>query len=87
MRAAGAGIGGFFTPTGAGTKLAEGKETRIIDGKEYVFEKPLKGDAALIKADTADRWGNLTFRFAARNFAHHDGDGSGPDNCASAADR
>ena len=69
MRAAGAGIGGFFTPTGAGTKLAEGKETRIIDGKEYVFEKPLKGDAALIKADTADRWGNLTFRFAARNFA------------------
>ena len=69
MRAAGAGIGGFFTPTGAGTKLAEGKETRIIDGKEYVFEKPLKGDVALIKADTADRWGNLTFRFAARNFA------------------
>jgi 3-oxoadipate CoA-transferase alpha subunit len=69
MRAAGAGIGGFFTPTGAGTLLAEGKETRIIDGTEYVFEKPLKGDVALIKADTADRWGNLTFRFAARNFA------------------
>lgn len=69
MRAAGAGIGGFFTPTGAGTLLAEGKETRMIDGKEHVFEKPLKGDVALIKADTADRWGNLTFRFAARNFA------------------
>ncbi len=69
MRAAGAGIGGFFTTTGAGTRLAEGKETRVIDGKEYVFEKPLKGDVALIKADSADRWGNLTFRFAARNFA------------------
>jgi 3-oxoadipate CoA-transferase, alpha subunit len=69
MRAAGAGIGGFFTRTGAGTQLAEGKETRMIEGKEYVFEKPLKGDVALIKADTADRWGNLTFRFAARNFA------------------
>jgi len=69
MRAAGAGIGGFFTPTGAGTQLAEGKETRFIDGKEHVFERPLKGDVALIKADTADRWGNLTFRFAARNFA------------------
>ena len=68
MRAAGAGIGGFFTPTGAGTLLAEGKETRMIDGKEHVFEKPLKGDVALIKADTADRWGNLTYRKAARNF-------------------
>jgi 3-oxoadipate CoA-transferase alpha subunit len=69
MRAAGAGIGGFFTPTAAGTKLAEGKETRVIDGREYVFEKPLKGDVALIKAETADRWGNLTFRQTARNFA------------------
>ncbi len=69
MRAAGAGIGGFFTPTAAGTKLAEGKETRMIDGRAYVFEKPLKGDVALIKAELADRWGNLTFRFAARNFA------------------
>jgi len=69
MRAAGAGLGGFFTPTAAGTKLAEGKETRVIDGREYVFEKPLKGDVALIKAETADRWGNLTFRLAARNFA------------------
>ena len=69
MRAAGAGIGGFFTPTAAGTKLAEGKETRVIDGREYVFEKPLPGDVALIKAETADRWGNLTYRMAARNFA------------------
>ena len=69
MRAAGAGIGGFFTRTAAGTKLAEGKETRVIDGHEYVFEKPLKGDVALIKAETADRWGNLTYRMAARNFA------------------
>jgi 3-oxoadipate CoA-transferase alpha subunit len=69
MRAAGAGIGGFFTPTAAGTQLAEGKETRMIDGREYVFEKPLKGDVALIKAETADRWGNLTFRLTARNFA------------------
>ena len=69
MRAAGAGIGGFFTPTAAGTKLADGKETRTIDGRQHVFEKPLKGDVALIKAETADRWGNLTFRLAARNFA------------------
>jgi 3-oxoadipate CoA-transferase alpha subunit len=69
MRAAGAGIGGFYTPTAVGTKLAEGKETRTIDGRDYVFEKPLKGDVALIKAQTADRWGNLTFRLTARNFA------------------
>ena len=69
MRAAGAGIGGFFTPTAAGTKLAEGKETRVIEGREYVFEKPLKGDVALIKAEVADRWGNLLYRQTARNFA------------------
>lgn len=68
MRAAAAGIGGFYTPTAAGTKLAEGKESRTIDGREYVLEKPLKGDVALVKADRADRWGNLTFRLAARNF-------------------
>src|SRR5437879_8011212 len=68
MRAAGAGIGGFYTPTAAGTKLAEGKETRIIDGRAYVLEQPLKGNVALIKAETADRWGNLTYRLAARNF-------------------
>jgi 3-oxoadipate CoA-transferase, alpha subunit len=69
MRAAGAGIGGFFTPTAAGTKLGEGKETRVIDGRPHVFETPLRGDVALIKADTADRWGNLTFHLSARNFA------------------
>ncbi len=68
MRAAAAGIGGFYTPTAAGTKLAAGKETRVIDGREYVLEKPLKGDVALVKADKADRWGNLTYRLAARNF-------------------
>ena len=69
MRAAGAGIGGFFTPTAAGTKLAEGKESRMINGREYILEQPLKGNVALIKAEFADRWGNLTFRFAGRNFA------------------
>lgn len=68
MRAAGAGLGGFYTPTGAGTKLAEGKEQRVIDGRLYVFEKPLKGDVALIRAERADRWGNLVYRKAARNF-------------------
>lgn len=69
MRAAGAGIGGFYTPTAVGTKLAEGKEVRTLDGREYVLEKPLKGDVALIKAELADRWGNLTYRLSARNFA------------------
>jgi 3-oxoadipate CoA-transferase alpha subunit len=68
MRAAGAGIGGFFTPTSAGTKLGEGKETRVIDGRAHVFEKPLRGDVALIKADLADRWGNLTYHLAGRQF-------------------
>lgn len=68
MRAAGSGIGGFFTPTGYGTRLAEGKETRMIDGRGYVFETPLKADVALVKAMSADRWGNLTYRSAGRNF-------------------
>lgn len=68
IRAAGAGIGGFFTPTGYGTELARGKETRIIDGRGYVFETPIHADFALIKAERGDRWGNLTFRKAARNF-------------------
>ncbi|MFJ1301495.1 3-oxoacid CoA-transferase subunit A [Pseudomonadota bacterium AL_CKDN230030165-1A_HGKHYDSX7] len=68
LRAAGAGLGGFFTPTGAGTELAQGKETRVIDGREYVFERALPGDFALVKADQADRWGNLTYRMSARNF-------------------
>lgn len=68
LRAAGAGIGGFFTATGYGTELAKGKETRIIDGKGYVLESPLYGDVALIKAERGDRWGNLVYRKAARNF-------------------
>jgi 3-oxoadipate CoA-transferase alpha subunit len=68
IRAAGAGIGAFFTPTGFGTELAEGKETREIGGRQYVLEYPIHGDLALIKAERADRWGNLTYRMAARNF-------------------
>ncbi|MEO7744503.1 MAG: 3-oxoacid CoA-transferase subunit A, partial [Usitatibacter sp.] len=68
IRAAGAGIGAFFSPTGYGTLLAEGKETREIDGRHYVLEYPLHADFALIKADRADRWGNLTYRKTARNF-------------------
>ena len=68
IRAAGAGIGGFFTPTGYGTLLAEGKESRVIDGRGYVFESPLHADFALIKAHKADRWGNLVYRKTARNF-------------------
>jgi 3-oxoadipate CoA-transferase, alpha subunit len=67
MRAAGAGLGGFYTPAGAGTKIAEGKEQREIDGRVYVFEKPLRGDVALIRAERADRWGNLVYRKAGRN--------------------
>jgi 3-oxoadipate CoA-transferase alpha subunit len=69
IRAAGAGIGGFYTPTAFGTLLAQGKETRRIDGRDYVFELPLHADYALIKADRADRWGNLSYRMTARNFA------------------
>jgi 3-oxoadipate CoA-transferase alpha subunit len=68
MQAAGSGLGGIFTPTAFGTPLAEGKETREIDGRHYVFEKPLKADFALIKAHQGDRWGNLVYRKAARNF-------------------
>ena len=68
IRAGGAGIGAFFTPTAYGTRLAEGKETRTIDGVDYVLEYPIRADYALIKADRADRWGNLTYRKSARNF-------------------
>ena len=68
MRAAGAGIGGFFTPTSAGTLLGNNKETREIEGKLHVLETPLKGDVALIKAHAGDRWGNLTYNKSARNF-------------------
>ena len=73
LRAAGAGVGAFFTPTGFGTALAlntdgSPKETRVIDGKPYVLEYPIHGDLALIKAERGDRWGNLVYRKAARNF-------------------
>jgi len=68
IRAAGAGIGAFFTPTGYGTPLAEGKETREIEGRMYVLEHPIHADVALIKAECGDRWGNLTYRKTARNF-------------------
>jgi len=73
IRAAGAGIGAFFSPTGYGTELAKNadgsaKETREINGKHYVLEMPIYGDVALIKAEAGDRWGNLTYRKAARNF-------------------
>ncbi|MFN0299139.1 MAG: 3-oxoacid CoA-transferase subunit A [Burkholderiales bacterium] len=68
IRAAGAGIGAFFTPTGYGTELAKGKETRLMNGRQYVLEYPIHADLALIKAECADRWGNLTYRKAARNF-------------------
>lgn len=73
MRAAGAGIGAFFCPTGFGTELAKNadgapKETRRINGRDYVLEYPIYGDVALVKAERGDRWGNLTYRMAARNF-------------------
>ncbi len=68
IRAAGAGIGAFFTPTGYGTLLAEGKETRTINGRHYVLEYPIHADFALIKAHRGDRWGNLVYRKAGRNF-------------------
>jgi len=68
MRAAGAGIGAFFCPTGVGTPLAEGKELRTIDGRDYVLEFPIRGDVALIGAHTGDRAGNLVYRRTARNF-------------------
>lgn len=68
IRAAGAGIGAFFTPTGYGTELAKGKETREINGKHHVLEYPIYGDVALVKAECGDRWGNLTYRKTARNF-------------------
>ncbi len=69
IRAGGVGIGGFYTPTGVGTKIAEGKESRIIDGREYILETPLKADFAIVRAWKADKWGNLVFRKTARNFS------------------
>ena len=68
IQAAGAGLGAVFTPTGYGTMLADGKETRTIEGRDYVLEYPIRADFALIKADRGDRWGNLVYRKAARNF-------------------
>ena len=68
IRAAGAGIGAFFCPTGAGTTLAKGKETRVIDGRTYVLEMPLHADLTFVKAERGDLWGNLVYRKAARNF-------------------
>lgn len=68
MRAAGAGLGGFFTPAGADSLLAGDRETRMIDGRRHVFEEPLRGDVALVSAHRADRWGNLLYHTAARNF-------------------
>jgi 3-oxoadipate CoA-transferase alpha subunit len=68
MRAAAAGLGPFFSPVSYGTQLAAGKETRVIDGRGFVLEQPLPGDFAFVKAQQADRWGNLTYRYAQRNF-------------------
>jgi 3-oxoadipate CoA-transferase alpha subunit len=68
IQAAGAGLGAIFTPTGYGTLLAEGKETRKIDGRDYVLEYPIHADFALVKAQAGDRWGNLVYRKVARNF-------------------
>jgi 3-oxoadipate CoA-transferase alpha subunit len=68
LRAAGAGIGAFFCPTGYGTELAKGRESRLIGGKHHVLEYPIHGDLALVKAERGDRWGNLCYRKAARNF-------------------
>jgi len=69
IRAGGAGLGGFFTPTGAGTLIAQGKESRVIDGKEMILEKPLRADYAIVRAWKGDKWGNLVFRKTARNFS------------------
>ena len=87
IRAAGAGIGAFFTPTAYGTQLAEGKETRDIGGRDYVLEYPIHADYALIKADRADRWGNLTYRMTARNFGADHGRGGEMHRGAGARDR
>jgi 3-oxoacid CoA-transferase subunit A len=68
IRAGGAGLGGFFTPTGAGTQIAQGKESRVINGREMIFETPIKADYAIVRAWKGDKWGNLQFRKTARNF-------------------
>lgn len=71
IRAGGAGLGGFFTPTGVGTVVAQGKEERVIDGKRYLFETPLRADFAIIRAEWGDPYGNLRFKGTARNFSPH----------------
>ncbi|MEE2789254.1 MAG: CoA transferase subunit A [Myxococcota bacterium] len=71
IRAGGAGLGGFFTPTGVGTVVADGKEERIIDGRRYIFEAPLRADYAIIRAEVGDTFGNLRFYGTARNFSPH----------------
>lgn len=71
IRAGGVGIGGFYTPTGVGTVVAEGKEERVIDGRRYLFEKPLRADFAIIRAEYGDPFGNLRFYGTARNFSPH----------------
>jgi 3-oxoadipate CoA-transferase alpha subunit len=68
MRAAGAGVGAFYTPTGVGTKMAEGKEERVFNGRRMILEHALRGDVALVEAWQADRWGNLTYKLSGRNF-------------------
>lgn len=68
LRCAAAGLGGFLSPVGIGTRLAEGKQVQVVNGREYVLELPIRGDLALVRADRADRWGNLTYRKTARNF-------------------
>jgi 3-oxoacid CoA-transferase A subunit len=68
IRAGGAGLGGFYTPTGVGTLLAEGRETREIDGRRYLFQEPIRADVALVRAHRADRLGNLVYYKTARNF-------------------
>ena len=70
IRAGGAGIGGFYTPTGVGTIIAEGREVREINGKRYLFESPLNADFAIIRAEYGDPFGNLRFKGTARNFVH-----------------
>ena len=87
MRAAGAGIPAFYTPTAVGTKLAEGKEVREIHGRQYVLEEAFFGDVALVEAWEADRWGNLTYRVVGAELQSGDGDGGGVDHRAGAAHR
>jgi 3-oxoacid CoA-transferase subunit A len=69
IRAGGCGLGGFYTPTGVGTQIAQGKEVRTINGREYVLEAPLMADFAIVRAYRGDKWGNLIFRKTARNFS------------------